>query len=370
MKAKRLVPIAVAIGATAAVVLLSSTPSRSNSAARATAVAQPVAVLVSPVKREAITTTSRLFGVTRAKRRASLSFTVPGRLARRLVGVGDRIKRGQLLARIDGQQMGNNVAAARAVKTRVAARLRQLESDVSRTRRLAKARAVPTRTLEQVDSQAEAMRAQHGASKVQVREARRVLSETKMRAPFDAVVTAVFAEAGEYVMPGRPVLAIASATSLEVRVEAPESLIAELHKGQSVEVDLPLANRRGLSAKIDAISGAASGTRQLFPLLISLSPTAGLRAGMTAEVTVARRKKSALIVPLGAIVDPSGRAPAVFVLEGDVARRRAISVVRMVGERVAIRGSLAAGQQVVIGGHASLVDGDTVKVTPNKGGAR
>jgi multidrug efflux pump subunit AcrA (membrane-fusion protein) len=105
----------------------------------------------------------------------------------------------------------------------------------------------------------------------------------------------------------------------------------------------------------------------LFPLVVELIPegeegSVDPVSGMSAEVILDIPSAATLTVPLAAVVNPGGSSPSVFRLRGDRMEQVEVEVMTLVGERVAVQGELAAGDEVVVSGHASLLDGQQVEV--------
>ena len=135
----------------------------------------------------------------------AVSFSVPGRISTTAVEVGQKVKSGDTLARLDNEQFLNALAAAEAKLAELQARTAQTRRDHARVVRLVAEHAATTQQLEQIAASRQALEAGTAAAQAQVTEARRQVRETHMKAPFDGTVTAVFSEPGEWVGPGQPV---------------------------------------------------------------------------------------------------------------------------------------------------------------------
>jgi RND family efflux transporter MFP subunit len=310
----------------------------------------------------------RFSGVTRAAQRARLSFSLGARLAGRPVEVGDQVKRGQVLARLDDSEVKNGLATARATLAEAQARRGQLERDVERVEKLHAAKAATAEELEKTRTGLESLVAASDAAGARVREVERLVGETSLRAPYDGTITEVLAEPGEFVGPGRPILILSGEGDTEVQLEVPESLLGQLQPGAPVPVKVSMLGGRSVTGQIRSLGRSAAGPGQLFPVVVSLDPAAGVPAGATAELAFRVGDSATLSVPVGAVVDPGGRRPAVFRIEkgtsGEVVRKVQVELGSLVGGRVTVRGSLAAGDRVVVGGQRGLLDGDGVEVEP------
>jgi RND family efflux transporter MFP subunit len=302
----------------------------------------------------------RFSGVTRAAKRADLAFSIGARLAARPAAVGQRVAAGTVLARLDDRELRHAVTAAEAGLADVEARRAQADSVRRRVERLFAASAATAEELEQVAAGAEALTAARDAAEARLGDARRLLGEAILTAPFAGVVTDVRHQPGEFVAPGHPVVMLSGSGALETEVRLPETVVVEIREGDRVRVELPLA-RIATAGSLERV-GRAAGGGGLYPVLVALDPTEGLLPGMTAEVELDLATGQTLAVPLTAVLNPGGDRPRVFRLVGDTVEAVTVDILELLGDRVAVRAELAAGDEVVVTGHTSLVAGDRVEV--------
>lgn len=305
-------------------------------------------------------------GVTRAARRADVAFTLGGRLETRPVEIGDTIRKGQVLASLDARQHENAAASAQAQLAELEARQAQAARDLARVRALSDAKAATSEELEQTEARLTSMNASVEAAKAQVADARRRLDETRLTAPFDAVITEVFFEPGEWVSSGRSVLLLSGAGDIELEVEVPEATVLYLDRERDLEVRFPALDRSA-RARITSLGRTAPGPGQLFPVVARiLGDEAPSLPGLTAELVLDLTDDAALSVPVEAVINPGGRQPSVFRLretDGETrVERVAVDVGNLLEDAVVVRGSLAAGDRVVVGGQRGLLDGEPVAV--------
>lgn len=306
----------------------------------------------------------RFSGVTRAARRAELSFSVPGRLERRPVEVGGRVAAGQVLARLDTVELANAVDAAAASLAEIEARRSQAERERQRVGRLFALEAATAEELEQAQAAGDALEAGRTSAEVRLREARRRLAEGTLRAPYTGTVTDVLAEPGEYLAAGHPVVALSGDGEVEVEVGVPEPLLPHLSPGHPIAVSLPLLRGAEASGRVRSVGRAAVGAGRLFPLVVALGDGPGLVPGLTAELWVEEPAAGGFAVPVDAVLNPGGSDPAIFLVRGGVAVRVPVTLERLESDRAVVRGDLAPGERVVVAGLSGLVDGDRVEVEP------
>lgn len=329
-------------------------PPASGSATRAVRVAS---VEASETSRE-----RRFSGLTRAVNRAQLSFTISGRLDARPIELGDRVSKGELLARLELAPLRHRVESAKAAEARAEAQLVQSRRTQRRVGSLADAAALSEAKRDEADSQVEVLDASRAAAALDLKEARRLVSEASLRAPFDAVVSEVRSEPGEYVVTGSPVVVLSGTGEIEVEVEVPESLIIALAPGQAVRVEVPsLDGRVVVDGSITAVGHAAPARGRLFPVVVRLVATEGLIPGMAAELILDLSQHEGLSIPVEAVINPGGMHPSVFQVADGRAREVPVEVLRVSGGRAVVRGALRESDEVVVLGHAGLSEGEAVE---------
>lgn len=312
----------------------------------------------------------RFSGVTRAQRRARLAFPFGGRVIDRPVEVGDRVRQGQTLARLDRRELENAVATARGTVAELGARRAQAERDRQRTARLVSAKAATGEELEQVRSGVEALEAAEQAAQARLREAERLLDEATLEAPFSGTVTEVLRQPGEMALAGTPVVVLSGDGALELEVEVPESVVGHLREGDGAQVMLPVLGRRAVEGRVVSVGRATLGTGSLFPVRVTLDEGTDsanpLVAGATAELVLELSSEGALAVPVEAVVNPGGHRPVIFRVvdrgQGSRVQKIEVEVGNLLGDEVVIHGPLSVGDRVVVGGQRGLLDGEAVEV--------
>lgn len=313
--------------------------------------------------------TARTFaGVSRAGVESRLSFRVPGTVDSLLVTIGDSVRMGQILARLDTTDFELRVEEAEAALARDASRLRKAEADYERVRGLYEADNAARSELDAARAAAESSEAQVEAANKQLEQAHQRLGYTVLRAPVDGLVASVEVEVNEAVQSGRGVFLLASGSRPEVRVTVPEVLIEQIEKGQPVSVSFDAIPDRSFPAEVAEVGVAATGTGTTFDVTVRFSeaePT--LRSGLAASVTFSLGEEAPrLTVPPVAVgEDTEGRFVLVLEREGEgegIVRRRPV-VVGQTGQTIEIVEGLDEGELVVTAGLRRLSGGTRVRVT-------
>ena len=322
-------------------------------------------VEAAPVETAATQRDVRFSGVTRAVQRARLAFALGGRIVARPVEVGDEVRKGDLLARLDDREVANTVAGARGALAELQARRAQAERDAARATRLSEAKAATSEEVEKTGAALTAIQAAEEAAEARLREAERLLDETTLAAPFDGTVTDVFFEPGEFASPGRPVVVLSGDGDLELEVEVPESVIPRIAGGDSVTIRVPHQGTESFSALVHSVGRTAAGAGRLFPVVARIEAERGLVVGATAEMVISLANRQAMAVPVEAVINPGGRRPSVFRIVESPAGSRVekvfVEVGALVGSSVVVRGELGPGDRVVVGGQRGLLDGELVE---------
>lgn len=322
-------------------------------------------VYVTPVHHDSGEAQQQLSGSVAARIESELSFRVAGKVALRAVEVGQSVKQGQVLARLDEAdlQLGVEVAAQQWHASQVDAD--QAASDAARFKRLLADGSVGAADLERQQARADAAQARLAQARGQLDLARRRLSYTTLAAPFDGVVTARRFETGQVVSDGQALLTLARPEALEVVVDVPESLAPDLQAYQaSARLVAPsgAGTDQPFTLSLRELAPAAQTTTRTFRARYTVTPPAAphaastpLRLGNTVEVQLTRTSGEASApMPLSAVLVTT-QSPTVWVVDAKTGAltRQAVQVLSQTTETVRVRG-LAEGALVVSVGAQKL----------------
>jgi RND family efflux transporter MFP subunit len=284
-----------------------------------------------------------------------LGFKVGGVVARVMVDEGDRVKKGQVLARLDPREIDAHVAEASSASAKA-------ERDLERARILNRDDVVPKEVLENATTAAEVARAGVSAARFNRR-------FSEIVAPADGVVLARLVETGEVVGPGAPALLIGAAGAGRVmRAGVADRDIIRLTVGDRAEIHLDALPGQVLKGTVNELAPAATPNTGLFEVELRIDHSdAPVAAGMIARATISPRATETMTtVPLAALVDADGARGRVFALAPDrtQVQLRTVEVAFLIGDRVALRGGLDGVAEVVTEGAAYLDERSLVRVTP------
>jgi RND family efflux transporter MFP subunit len=328
-----------------------------------------------------------------ARRQATVSAKITGKVASILIEEGQRVERDEILARLDDANAKAAVAQATAELERAKALLNSSE--------VARANAAPIfrRQREQFDKafmsaqdfdNAKASFEAAGTSVDVARQGVRVaetslalalrnLEDTVVRAPFAGVVTVKAAQEGEMISPVSAgggftrtgIGTIVDMDSLEIEVDVSENYINRVHGDQGVTARLNAYPSWDIPARVIAIIPTADRAKATVRVRIALLekdarilPQMGVRVAFHGAADgAATRVQSAVTVPSTA-VQADGDTGVVFVILDDVIERRAVRLGRREGDAWVVLSGLTPGVRVAIGDFAQLADGTRVRVEP------
>jgi RND family efflux transporter MFP subunit len=330
-------------------------------------------------------------GYVTARRTATVSSKVTGRVVEVLIEEGVKVDEGQLLARLDdtSARAGLRLAEARLEAARRAvgeteAGLAQARRSLERARNLAAGKVVSESDLDEAASAVAVLEARMERQRAEIAAAERErdlgaqqVDDNLIRAPFAGVVTSKNAQPGEMISPisagggftRTGICTIVDMASLEVEVDVNESYINRVSPGQPVLVTLDSYPDWRIPSKVIAIIPTADrqkatvrvrvGFESLDPRIL---PDMGLKVAFQSTEPGAAGAR-VVVVPRQA-VRRTGGVDIVWVLRDGRVERRAVSTAAMAGADAAITAGLAAGETVVVGGPDTLADGARVAAKP------
>ncbi|MFP7723141.1 efflux RND transporter periplasmic adaptor subunit [Lysobacter sp. A3-1-A15] len=306
--------------------------------------------------------TSAFAGDVRAREESALSFRVGGKLVERTVDVGDRVRAGDVLARLDPGDLQAQTRAAQAQLAAAESELQRARADQARFTQLGEDRLVSRSTIDASNAAATAAQGQATAARASLDVARNQAGYTRLAAPADGVITARQAEAGQVVGAGQPVFSLAADGPREVLFAVPEGALAGVGVGDPVQVSLWAGDGRRLPGRIREIAPAADPASRTFAARATIDAPAGtVELGQSARVYLAGDGGARLSVPLSALLRGDG-SPAVFVVKpaDSTIELRPVRIGPYGADHVVVLDGLSPAEWVVTAGGHLLRDGQKV----------
>lgn len=306
----------------------------------------------------------RATGRLEARNEALVGPMVSGSISELLVEVGDRVKKGQPLARLDAGNVVIAVEQARAAQAVAKAGLDVSAQELERARKLRASGGVSEAGFDRAEAAHKQAVAGHKQASAAVRAAERALADHTLRAPFDGVVTAKVKNVGEYVsvMPATPVFSLVDVDSLEVVLPVPETVIAAVEPGAIVRGQISPSGQR-FEAKVRTVGAVVEPQARTVEVRADLTGerSAQMRPHAIVEVDFAGDSLSGLFISRQALRQ-DGEARFVWLVEGSVVTRRDVRVEPLTPGVLRVVEGLKGDEQIVVDAGAALSAGTQVRV--------
>jgi RND family efflux transporter MFP subunit len=332
------------------------------------AAARPVVAVA--VRADGVPSEASLPGEIEARYNTPLSFRVGGKIIERNVRLGDTVKAGQVLARLDPADLQKSLANAQAQLDAAQHRLVYAKQQLDRDSAQASEKLIAPAQLEQTQDAYASAAAQRDSAQAQLAMARNQLAYAALVADHAGSITAEQADTGQNVSAGQAVYSLAWSGDVDVVCDAPESALAALGVGTTAEVTLPALPGKRLTARVREISPAADPQSRTYRVKLTLAAREPqVRLGMTAQIAFASTQTLAgqdpITLPVTSLFH-DGQLPAVWVVRAgsDTLELRRVTVGRYNDRTFSVTQGLQAGDRVVYQGVHTVSAGEHVRVVP------
>ncbi|MGH9203993.1 MAG: efflux RND transporter periplasmic adaptor subunit, partial [Vicinamibacterales bacterium] len=308
-----------------------------------------------------------------------------GRIQEIYVRLGDRVTRGQRIAKIEDFEIQEQVKQAEAAQEVSQATIRQREADlkladinVERSRNLFQRQLLPKQTLDDNEARFQSAiaavdlsRAQHSQSKARLDELRINLANTIITSPVNGFVARRAADPGAFASQNQPVVDVVDINRVRLVANVVEKDLTQLQTGDATKVEVDAYPGETFMGRIARVAPVLDPATRTAPIEIEI-PNADfrLKPGMYARVSIITdTTKNALVLPADAVVDLGGRR-GVFLPQNDTAVFRVVQVGVEQQNVVEILGGLAEGDTVITTGARALRDGDRILLPGGQAGGR
>jgi membrane fusion protein, multidrug efflux system len=302
------------------------------------------------VSRGEIQTGPRISGTLQAAKRAVVRAETQGSVVAIGPELGQVVKTGDLLARVEAKALGDVTTSARSGVAAAQAQYELAQREVQRTEALVKGGAIAQRELDRARSQLTAAQAGVTQAKAQLSSSQSQLGDATVRSPIAGVVSRRTVSAGDVVSPGAELYEIIEPSTMRLDASVASDDLSLIAPGKEVAFEVRGYPGQKFAGTISRVAPAADPvTRQIQVLVDIPNPGGKLVAGLYAEGRVSVEKREGIIVPLGAI-DTSGDQPSVLRVRNGVVERAtvALGVRDERAEVVEVTNGLAAGDVLVL----------------------
>lgn len=303
-------------------------------------------------------------GDIRARIESRLGFRVGGKLAQRLVEVGQRVKAGQAMAMVDPQDYQLSVQAAQAQLMAAQTQRDVAQADYKRYENLKAQGFISGAELERREATLKAAEAAWVQARAQSQAQVNQLAYAQLQATAAGVVTALEAEVGQVLAAGQPVVRLAHDGQRDAVFNVPEQAVSALRVGMPLQAQLP-GHAPVLKGRVREVGASADPVTRTFQVKLALDASEALPLGATVNVQVPGRPSvtQAIQLPTTALRQ-EGADTAVWVLQEDsmTVQSRKVVLGPVQAEQVSIVSGLQPGQKVVLAGVHALSPGQKVSV--------
>jgi len=328
-------------------------------------------------------------GYVTARRKATVSAKITGKVKEVLIEEGMKVKEGQVLARLDDSNVKTSLdvaqaqlESARLMLDETRAQLKQADSEYKRLTDLSKLSLTSQSDLDKAESDAKSLRARLARQAMDATTADRTVAQwaqqiddAVIRSPFDGVVTTKDAQPGEMISPVSAgggftrtgICTVVDMNSLEIELDVNESYINRVAAAQPAEAALDAYPDWKIPCKVIAIIPTADRQKSTVKVRVGFNaldprilPDMGVKVAFLEILGAAKSVAPAVLVPKNALQTQDGH-DVVFIVSNGHAERRAVTVRDTVDDDALLSAGVTAGEKVIANSPAGLKDGDAVK---------
>ena len=311
-------------------------------------VATAGSLAVAKVQYREVEETYSIEGLVEATRQSTVSAQISGRIKEINFDVGNHVKKGQVLLRIDERETAQALAGSNAMVQQAQATLQNAKAAYERAKQLFEQKFISQSALDKAEADYQVARAQAAASEASAGQASLAHGYTAVLAPYSGVVAARLVEVGEMVEPGKPLMTGFDPAEMRVVVSVPQYKLPDIGTRPKVTVEVPSLNRwiKAASVIVQPLADARTHSTQVRVNLPADEP--GVYPGMFVRAHFVVGTANRLVIPSSAVLHRS-EVVAVYVVDanGDV-KLRQVRLGEETADGVEVLAGLNPGEQVAL----------------------
>jgi RND family efflux transporter MFP subunit len=321
---------------------------------------EPLVLRTEVVEKRTVADAIEAAGVVEPWRRVSPGTKLMGRIDEVNVREADRVRRGQLLAKLEDRDLRAAVDQARAGIAMAEAQVANSTAQHERMSQLHGRGSATAKNLEDAVAARDLAVAQLAAARADLAAAEAALAYAEVRSPIDGWVVERHVERGDMAVPGRAFFTLEELERVKVTARVPERDVLELEAGKPAKIEIDVLDET-LAATIDRVVPSGDPASRTFAVELVLdNPDGRIKSGMFARARFERGERQVVSVPESAMVR-RGQLEGVFVVDAGRASLRWIKTGRIESGEVEVLSGLEPGERYVPAPPAGLRDGASVR---------
>lgn len=328
--------------------------------------AAPIPVSTTVVGPRAVSEDLVVNGTVIAKSQVNVMPKTSGRIIELSVAEGDRVTKGQVIARLETPELGWQLQQQKSALISAEANLDQAEDNYSRMKELAAEGVISQQQLKSALTQVRVARSQLKQSKAAISLMESQLANGTVTSPITGVVVAKGLDLGAMAGPSSSIVTVAAAGEMQVKLPIAERDLSLVREGGKVLVSSVALPGESFHGRVSEIAPMVDPQSRLIPVKVDLARNGRLKVGMNVSAAIAGPSHQGLTVPAGALVT-DGAEQIVFLATSGKAQRVSVTTGVRGADWAEITGGLKGGEAVIVKGSAFVKEGLSIKP---EGGAR
>ncbi len=308
-------------------------------------------------------------GVSKTDKTIKLSFRSTGVITKLDIKLGQKVKKGKLLAKLDNKQARLSYENAKSSMNSAKSQMNTAKLNLDRVRSLYEKGSSALSNFESAKNSFATAQQNYQSAERNVKIQKEQINFGYLYAPEDGVIATVTSEIDENVSPGQTVAILNSGTNMQISLGLPESIINRVKQGMSVNVHFTSFKDKTFSAEVTEISPALDANTSTYPVSVRIADlTDEIKSGMTADVTFnfggENTAKKVLVVPAHAVGEDSNGRFVFLIEEGEVTtvKKKKVVIGQLTAEGFEIKSGLSPGEKIAVAGLQTMLDGQEVRI--------
>jgi RND family efflux transporter MFP subunit len=301
------------------------------------------------IKRVTFTDQIKVLGVAKAVNHANISSDEGGRIKEFIKDKGSYVNKGDVILVIDNDVLKATLDAALAQYERA-------QNTFTRQKKVYEEKVISEIVYLNSKYDYDAAKANYELIKARY-------DRTFIKAPFAGIVDMKYAEVGETVLPGAPVVSVVSMNQIKIEAGIPENYVNLVHKGSNVKVVFRDLKDESFNSIVSYVGNTITTNNRTFPVEVLLSNRNGLiKPELSAQLFIETKSYDNVFVIPEEVVNETDLGPIVFIEKDGLAVKKNIEILSRSGNTIAVKDGLDTGDKLITVGFQNLIDGEKVTV--------